>query len=423
MVCIKIRYCLESQVFSALEAGRNEIATGNSHRCLHHAQQAGGVRGSLRSAICGIVRGAIGGSVRGAIRGTSGGPVRGTVVISVLFLLLGLPVAAQATSSDLLIALESDGLSFLAQHTIASNGPLVSVDLPDGATLLETRFMGPEKLTFAHAQTQNPGSLTLWSGSAFARYQHRYGDAVRQNASGEFQLASRSVPESVIADESGLTESSITWLFPDSLEIVSFSSTEPQTGFWKPRVNTLTFYQTGDHPVTLSITYRARQTADEKLENRCKAGIASDDDCAADVDEDGIPDHRDICLDSENADVGVLGCDDDDSVTLQDILFTSGQSYLDVNARRVLDRVARALQQDSSKLFEVGAHTDNGGGAGRNRKLSQQRADAVRYYLMLRGVGPNQVYAAGYGETYPIQDNGGAGGRRANRRVELTRVQ
>lgn len=400
MICIESRVCVESPVFSTVGASLEPAESGRS---LHGSELAG--------IAAGIATGLATGAARGA-----------TVVLSLLSLLL-LPTPARATTSDLLIALRADGRSFLAQHTIASNGPLVSVELPDGATVLETRFMGPEKLTFTHAGIKNPGTLALWSGSAFARYHHHYGDALQQNTNGVLKLSSSSIPANVIVDDGSLTQSSITWLFPDSLEVVSYSSSESATGVWQASMNTLTFSQTDGQPVTLDITYRHRKTADDNLEDACKAGSATADGCAPDIDADGVPDHRDICLDSRKVNPGVLGCDDDQSVILHDVEFTSGQSYLDVKARRVLDRVALALQQDTSKLFEVGTHTDNGGGASRNRKLSQQRADAVRYYLMLRGVGPNQIYAAGYGETYPVQDNSHAAGRRANRRVELTRVQ
>lgn len=395
MICIESQVCVESSVISetGISCGQ-QAAPLKRRRCLHGSQLSGDVIAA----------------------------VHGATAIVVLSLLL-LPTAARATTSDLLIALKADGRSFLAQHTVASNGPLLSVNLPDGATVLETRFMGPENLTFAHAGTQNPDRLALWSGSAFARYHHHYGDAVEQNTEGEFQLTSSSIPANVVVDEGSLTQSSITWLFPDSLEVVSYSTTESATGVWQASINTLTFSQTDGQPVTLGIIYRHRKTSDENPADPCKAGSTTTDACSPDIDTDGVPDHRDICLDSRNVNPGVLGCDDDQSVILHDIVFASGQSYLDVNARRVLDRVALALQQDTVELFEVGAHTDNGGGASRNRKLSQQRADAVRYYLMLRGVGPNQVYAAGYGETYPLQDNSHAAGRRANRRVELTRVQ
>jgi outer membrane protein OmpA-like peptidoglycan-associated protein len=52
-------------------------------------------------------------------------------------------------------------------------------------------------------------------------------------------------------------------------------------------------------------------------------------------------------------------------------------------------------------------------------RLSDERADAVRSYLIEKGIGPDRVMAKGYGETLPIADNRTAGGRAKNRRIEF----
>ena len=73
--------------------------------------------------------------------------------------------------------------------------------------------------------------------------------------------------------------------------------------------------------------------------------------------------------------------------------------------------------------FEIGAHTDNKGNENTNLALAKKRADTVRYYLLLRGVDPNQIRAKGYGEEFPIMDNSTVEGQRGNRRIEITPVQ
>ena len=108
---------------------------------------------------------------------------------------------------------------------------------------------------------------------------------------------------------------------------------------------------------------------------------------------------------------------------LEAIKFTSGNSYLDVSARQLLDRVAHAMQKQPTVFYEIGSHTDNVGAAGLNQRLSNTRAEAVRHYLMLKGVDPNFIRATGYGEAYPVKDNSTPAGRRANRRIELTRIK
>ena len=81
------------------------------------------------------------------------------------------------------------------------------------------------------------------------------------------------------------------------------------------------------------------------------------------------------------------------------------------------------MQRFPEKVFEIGAHTDNQGTKANNQRLSRKRADAVRHYLMLRGVGPNQIQAKGYGESTPLGDNRTLEGRRINRRVELSELE
>ena len=69
--------------------------------------------------------------------------------------------------------------------------------------------------------------------------------------------------------------------------------------------------------------------------------------------------------------------------------------------------------------FEVAGHTDSGGQPSFNLRLSQQRADAVRDYLVLVGVPADRVAAVGYGEDFPVARNATPEGRALNRRVEI----
>jgi outer membrane protein OmpA-like peptidoglycan-associated protein len=67
----------------------------------------------------------------------------------------------------------------------------------------------------------------------------------------------------------------------------------------------------------------------------------------------------------------------------------------------------------------VGGYTDNVGGDAMNQQLSENRAGAVRTYLVEQGVTANSVSAMGYGNSSPVTSNDNASGRQQNRRVEL----
>ncbi len=345
------------------------------------------------------------------------------------FLLLAvllLPFSSPATAaiSDLLIAMERDGRSHTVQHTVGSNGAPIELELPGSVIPQEVRFIGPNQAEQKAQYQLDPRKLQLNSGSAFARYHHQYGQNVTQPAENEYTLTTLSRPSNITVSGGKLEESSITWVFPNDFEIMSYTVTDSLTGKWVVENNMLTFHQLSDEAVTLGIRYRIKAASEQTQKTDvCKDVTAKIDACAPDDDKDGVPDYRDICLDSQTSAIGLLGCPDEDSLVLEAVKFASGNSYLDVSARQLLDRVAYAMQKHPGIYFEVGAHTDNAGAAEFNLKLSKKRAEAVRHYLMLKGVDPNGVRSKGYGETYPVKDNSTPAGRRANRRVELTPIK
>ena len=102
------------------------------------------------------------------------------------------------------------------------------------------------------------------------------------------------------------------------------------------------------------------------------------------------------------------------------VLFASGKTALLPIAENKLSTVAEVLQQQSDdKKIVVEGHTDSVGADDANLKLSQARADAVRTYLVGKGVKADRITAVGKGESVPIADNKTAEGRANNRRVEI----
>jgi outer membrane protein OmpA-like peptidoglycan-associated protein len=106
-------------------------------------------------------------------------------------------------------------------------------------------------------------------------------------------------------------------------------------------------------------------------------------------------------------------------VSMSDVLFDTGQFSLKSGAREKLAKVAGILIAYPGLNIEVGGYTDNVGSDEMNQKLSENRAGAVRDYLVKEGVGTNSVTAKGYGNTLPVASNDNASGRQMNRRVEL----
>ncbi|WP_257453309.1 OmpA family protein [Archangium lipolyticum] len=100
------------------------------------------------------------------------------------------------------------------------------------------------------------------------------------------------------------------------------------------------------------------------------------------------------------------------------VLFRSGSADLLPAARRRLDEVADALMKAQNPLVIEG-HTDSQGPTEVNEELSYQRAEAVRDYLVDRGVDSERIRTDGMGEAHPIASNKNPEGRANNRRVEI----
>lgn len=84
-----------------------------------------------------------------------------------------------------------------------------------------------------------------------------------------------------------------------------------------------------------------------------------------------------------------------------------------------LDKVASLLVEKNFSL-KLAGHTDNTGSMKLNMRLSKERAESVKAYLVSKGANPSRIEATGYGPNQPIATNATAAGRQANRRVEFT---
>jgi len=105
-----------------------------------------------------------------------------------------------------------------------------------------------------------------------------------------------------------------------------------------------------------------------------------------------------------------------------EVLFETDSAKLKPDSYADMDRVVEFLTSVNPTVSGVvEGHTDNTGSDSYNMKLSQQRADAVRQYLLSKGISGTRIEAKGFGENQPAADNATPEGRALNRRVIFRR--
>ena len=107
------------------------------------------------------------------------------------------------------------------------------------------------------------------------------------------------------------------------------------------------------------------------------------------------------------------------SEAFEDLEFDLGKSTIRLASNATLDKVAELLVNKNFSL-KLAGHTDNVGSESANMKLSKDRAESLKAYLVSKGANPSRIEATGYGEAQPIDSNKTAEGRQKNRRVEFT---
>jgi OOP family OmpA-OmpF porin len=109
-----------------------------------------------------------------------------------------------------------------------------------------------------------------------------------------------------------------------------------------------------------------------------------------------------------------------EKVTLAaDALFDFDKAVIKPDSRAKLDDLAAKVKGVALEVVIAIGHTDSIGGDAYNQRLSVRRAEAVKAYLVSKGIEPNRIYTEGKGKKQPIADNRTAEGRAKNRRVEI----
>ena len=102
-----------------------------------------------------------------------------------------------------------------------------------------------------------------------------------------------------------------------------------------------------------------------------------------------------------------------------DAFFDFDKAVVKPEGKAKLDEIAANLENMDVEVIVAAGHTDGVGKDAYNQKLSERRAEAVKAYLVSKGVDPQKVYTEGKGKTQPVADNKTKDGRAKNRRVEI----
>ena len=134
-----------------------------------------------------------------------------------------------------------------------------------------------------------------------------------------------------------------------------------------------------------------------------------------DSDKDGIYDGADQCPGTPyGAHVNAMGC-----WTLDHVLFGFNESIINIDAYPMIDKVVAILEKNPSMKVTLQGNTDNVGSSEYNMALSLKRAEAVKEYLIRKGIAKHRLATQGFGFTKPVGLNSTETGRSLNRRVEI----
>ena len=148
-----------------------------------------------------------------------------------------------------------------------------------------------------------------------------------------------------------------------------------------------------------------------------------------DRDGDGVADKDDKCPDVRGT-VANNGCPEVSEEAMKKlndygktILFNSGKSSFQKQTYPVLQAMTAIFKEYPNSEFSLEGHTDSDGADAMNQKLSEDRAAAVKDYLIGQGIDPSRLSSKGFGETTPVDTNKTAKGKANNRRVEVKLVK
>jgi outer membrane protein OmpA-like peptidoglycan-associated protein len=170
----------------------------------------------------------------------------------------------------------------------------------------------------------------------------------------------------------------------------------------------------------------------DRCPNTPRGAIVDEWGCPSDSDGDGVWDGIDQCPNTpRGTPVREDGCPkavplftpEKNQLILEGVFFEFDKAVLMPVSRDTLDVVGQSLIDWPKVRVEVQGHTDSQGDVQYNEDLSMRRAQAVKDYLVSRGVSADRMTVTGFGESRPIADNSTMEGRAKNRRVQLQKLE
>ena len=158
-------------------------------------------------------------------------------------------------------------------------------------------------------------------------------------------------------------------------------------------------------------------------------GIVPDGCPSPDTDGDGILDNKDSCIELPETKNGYKdrdGCPDEVpkavakfAGVIKGIYFDVDKDTIKPNSRVTLNAAVKVLKEFDDVHLEISGHTDSDGNRAHNSELSRARAEAVRNYLVEKGVAPGRLITRGAGPDEPIAPNDTKKNKSLNRRIEF----
>lgn len=221
------------------------------------------------------------------------------------------------------------------------------------------------------------------------------------------------------------------------LEFALGSRKKPQMATHNPVASMRTEYMWQNEQTKNALQQQidAEKAKNDALRNDLNATNANLAKLTTDSDGDGVVDVNDKCPNTPagtkvdgsgcplaKPEVKVYVTEEDKKVVkdaIKNLEFDLGKATIRAHSLPSLDRVAQLLV-DKNFSLKLAGHTDNTGSNDLNMRLSKDRAESIKAYLVNKGANASRIEATGYGQTQPIATNKTAAGRQANRRVEFT---